>query len=203
MLLKDAEVIAAWVQAELAPTCERLVIAGSIRRRTPHPGDIEIVCEPVKAGPPVFGQKGPPPEPLTVKLAELCARAEHADTYLIPWGKDGQRYKCYMVRHPQGGCQLDLFISRPPMQWGWLLVLRTGPADFTHWLVTPQSAGGALPEGMKFDDGQLWRDADHPFTGGELVPTPTEEDVFAALGLAYRPPHQRLARWWSRKKVKA
>ncbi len=182
MLLSKAETIAEWVRAELEPACERIVIAGSVRRQAPNPGDLELICIPKRPPVATFGRPMPA-EPLTDKIAAL----ETAGIF-IGWGKNGPRYKNYMVKHDALAMKLDLFICRPPMQWGWLLVHRTGPGDFAHWLVTGQDKGGALPAGMRFEDGQLWR-------GETVIPTPDEESVFAALGLQYRPPHQRLARW--------
>lgn len=188
MYLNDAFEIASWVRGELEPACEQIVIAGSIRRRAPRPGDIEIVCIPKRPGPPVFGQ-GLPREPLELKLAELT-RTEQ----FIALDKNGDRFKNFMVRHAVGSMKLDLFICRPPASWGWLLLLRTGPADFTHWLVTDVTDGGACPVNMMFEDGQLWRTS--PGTQEwEPVYTPDEASVFAALGVTFRPPHQRLALW--------
>src|SRR3990167_7360212 len=46
MELARAQEIAAQVLAELSPFCERCEIAGSIRRRKPEVGDIEIVAIP-------------------------------------------------------------------------------------------------------------------------------------------------------------
>ena len=46
MKLQQAREIAEGVKAKLAPHCERIEIAGSIRRGKPVVGDIEIVCVP-------------------------------------------------------------------------------------------------------------------------------------------------------------
>ena len=70
--------------------------------------------------------------------------------------------------------------------WGVLYTIRTGPADFSHKLVTPRLHGGWMPAGMHVKDGALW-------DRGAIVETPTEEAFFAALGLPYLAPEQRTA----------
>ena len=46
MSLSFAMMLAGKVVDELAPVCERIEIAGSIRRKKPTIGDVEIVCIP-------------------------------------------------------------------------------------------------------------------------------------------------------------
>jgi len=46
MKLEEAQVIAEKTKALLAPYCERIEIAGSIRRKKPDVGDIELVAIP-------------------------------------------------------------------------------------------------------------------------------------------------------------
>jgi hypothetical protein len=46
MLLKDAKLIAINICHKLHPYCDRINIAGSIRRKKPEVKDIEIVCIP-------------------------------------------------------------------------------------------------------------------------------------------------------------
>ncbi|MEW6287659.1 MAG: hypothetical protein AB1509_15670 [Chloroflexota bacterium] len=53
--LPEAQKIAARVIDALAPHCQRIEVAGSIRRQSPQVGDIEIVCQP-KTGADLFGQ---------------------------------------------------------------------------------------------------------------------------------------------------
>lgn len=193
MLLSKAQTIAEWVRAALAPACEQIIIAGSIRRAQPHPNDIEIVCIPKRTPPPTFGQPLPQ-EPLSEKLLQL-EQAGH----LILWGKDGPRQKCYMVvlRHePQNGgglgIRLDLFIVRPPATWGVILAIRTGPAEYAHWFVTKAENGGGLPNDLRVEHGALWH-------GDEQIPTPSEEAFFGAIGEKYRQPARRIPRWGARR----
>ena len=46
MELEKAETIAKEIKALLESACQRLTIAGSIRRREPYPHDIELLCIP-------------------------------------------------------------------------------------------------------------------------------------------------------------
>ena len=46
MNLQQAQQIAERIKSELAPHCDRIEIAGSIRRKKPEVKDIEIVCIP-------------------------------------------------------------------------------------------------------------------------------------------------------------
>jgi DNA polymerase/3'-5' exonuclease PolX len=87
------------------------------------------------------------------------------------------------------GIKLDLFIVQPPAQWGAILAIRTGPAHYSHWLVTQRKQGGAMPSYLRQRDGALW-------DGDELVPTPTEASYFAALGIDTVPdPWDRHPSW--------
>ena len=75
--------------------------------------------------------------------------------------------------------KLDIFSVMPPAQWGVIYTIRTGSADFSHWLV--QSGWN---RGIKVEDGQI-------VEKGKLMVTPEEEDVFRALGLPWVEPKDR------------
>lgn len=105
--------------------------------------------------------------------------------------KNGPRYK--QVALPEG-INLDLFlVLQPAQQWGVLFAIRTGPAEFSHWLVTPRKDGGALPSNCRVKDGAVWE-------GSAIVPMPEESDFFDFLGLGWIEPGQRQA-GWSRSKA--
>jgi DNA polymerase/3'-5' exonuclease PolX len=157
--------------ALLRPACERIEIAGSIRRKKAEIGDIEIVCIPrYDAIPDLFGN---PVEqyPLTddVLKAQDWQRV-----------KNGERYKQFVL---EDGTQLDLFLVTRET-WGLQLLIRTGPADFSHRLVTARRHGGYLPGGWRVKDGRL-----HGYHG--VLDTPEETDVFAALGMDWIAPEAR------------
>lgn len=162
-LLADAEAIAAKYIGLLAPVCSRLMVAGSIRRRKPEVGDIEICCI---------------PNPDTVFFPLLGKVI-----------KDGPRFKQYELEE---GIKLDLFIVLPPAEWGVLYTIRTGPPEFSRKIVTQRNKGGLLPNFMAVKDGALWRGGGKGYTiGDQKIPTPEETDFFQAIGLDWIKPEKR------------
>jgi DNA polymerase/3'-5' exonuclease PolX len=157
--------------ALLQPACERIEIAGSIRRKKTEIGDIEIVCIPLYSfSPDLFGD--PVQE---YALTDDVIKAQDWKTV-----KNGKKYKQFVL---EGGAQLDLFLVTPET-WGLQLLIRTGPADFSHRLVTGRRHGGCLPAGWKVKDGRL-----HGYNGA--LETTEERDVFAALGMDWIAPEDR------------
>lgn len=199
--LIEIEPVAQEVLALLSPACERAVIAGSIRRRKPYCSDIEIVAIPrygVGMGQAdLFGNVSTPAVNL---LDELCADllldgvlGKRLDRNGRP--AIGSRYKRLIYRD----FALDVFVGTPE-NWGVLLAIRTGPASFAHAFVTnvghqtrPAYAGaehrprpGLLPVGMRVGDGNQLFGPD-----GRLIPTPTEDAFFRAIGQPCLEPWRR------------
>ncbi len=195
-----AETIAAIVIEQVGPSCERVEVAGSIRRRVDTVKDIEIVAVPKLEVPQVglfgdlFGDTGEPISLLKLKLDALVA-----DGFLYKrmdadgkqrWGNRHQRalYKCADFE-----VGIDFFAVIPPAQWGVIFAIRTGSAEFSRNLVTQVADGGMMPSGLRVMDGALWRvnpaNRDEKL---EVINTPKEADVFRALGWhGYPPPEQR------------
>lgn len=171
--------IADEIVATLAPFCERIEIAGSVRREKQDGiHDVEVVAiskRPVLA----FGGS-------TLPLLHKRTDELRAESVMLPrldklnrpaWGEKFRRAKWNDV-------PFDLFIATPET-WGVIFTIRTGNADFSHLLVTKQWEGGAMPNDMFVCDGRLWNDH-------ELY-TPEEKDVFKAIGLEWIEPHNRTA----------
>lgn len=196
MKLTEANQIAQGVCNILKSLCVRIEIAGSIRRGKEEPGDIEIVCMPLLVNKnDLFG---------TVYTVQDYFEAFPFDT-LGRVVKNGLKYKKIELSQ---GINLDLFIVREPAQWGVLYAIRTGPADFSHWLVTAKNMGGALPPRCKIADGQLFEDCTqywdekaqrYVLTGGTPVLMPEEKDLFEYLQLPYIEPKDRHAQWGGNK----
>jgi len=169
----------------LAPACERIEIAGSVRRRKPEVHDIELVAI-SKPRRPAFGD--PPSsngaDALTALLEDMIQKYRIAK--LDRGGRWGPRYKCFKV-YSEGTVLLpltiDLFIVQPPAQWGSIYSLRTGPSEFNHAIIL---RGNRM--GIEHFQGGLRRRAT-----GKPIDTPEEEDYFHALGLAWIPPQERVA----------
>ena len=99
--------------------------------------------------------------------------------------RDGPRYK--RLIHVRTGAVVEIFAAEPE-NWGYLLALRTGSADFMHKLVTARAYGGAMPPGRCVKSGWLWR-----YSEGRMreLPTPTEEAFFHEVEMPCWLPEER------------
>lgn len=136
MKLAQARAIAERCLCELEPHCERIAIAGSIRRGKPEPKDIEIVAI---------------PKPYDTGLFESGIA-----TVVNQWEKVKGELPCkYTQRVLPEGIKLDLFFATPE-NWGLIFAIRTGSAEFSHKrLASRWSAMGYKSEG-----GVLMRDGE-------------------------------------------
>lgn len=184
MKYEQARAIADQWAVRLTHSCKRVDIVGSLRRECAEVGDIDIICEPfITEEKDMFGL----PTGREINLLEfdfhqvVNLAVDSGLTVLM----DGGRRKSLLLSQ---GIKLELWITLPPSQWGIQKVIRTGPADFSHWMVTPREKGGALPPGMKVKDLCLWYQ-------DKVLETPEEADFFRFLGLLYKEPKERTARW--------
>lgn len=175
MLLTQAFHVAKDVVDVLRPVCERIEIAGSVRRGKAEVKDIEVVAVPLFLND-LFG----------------ATLLDHSlDTFdYSPLGKvekNGHKYKKIALKD---GISLDLFIVTPPAQWGVQYVIRTGPSDFSQWMVTKKLHRGALPDHCYVKDGAVWDGRDN-----SKYNLPEERDFFRLCGLKWTEPALREARW--------
>jgi DNA polymerase (family 10) len=169
LTLDNARQLAERIVAALAPFCERIDIAGSIRRARPVCGDIDIVCLP-RPG----------------RAADLESRCTQR-------GRIVKRGTQYMLVELRGGIQLDLWFSHAatgdffraePCNHGMLLLARTGSAAHNIHL-----AARAKKMGLHFHPHRgILRGAGE---GAQVVASETEEGVFRALGLDFIAPERR------------
>ena len=125
--------IAEKVKAELSPYCERIEIAGSIRRKKAECGDIEIVAI---------------PKPYDVGLF-----ASGIALVIEQWEKVKGTLPCkYTQRILPEGIKLDLFFATVS-NWGLIYAIRTGSADYSHKVL----ANGWVKNGFHSKDGMLNR----------------------------------------------
>lgn len=173
LLLLDAQRIAEQVVAWLQPACERIEVAGSIRRRKAQVGDIEIVAIPK----PVVDLFGEPTGETEVDW--LMRELGSAVT------KNGPKYKQWMKPLKNDDeVQIDLFLADAD-NFGYILMLRTGPWQFSQRMVTLRTQGGLRPPELQCRNGYVWT------TDGYVLPLQTEDLLFSAWGMDYMPPQKR------------
>lgn len=182
--LTQARAAAAELVMALHPACERIEVAGSIRRGKADVGDIELVAVPrlVSAPEGLFGE---------MRANLLTERVDHIiDTgsgFLANHPTDrkrGERYsKLWMALR---GIQVDLF-SAAWDTFGLILLIRTGPADYSQRFVTKLRGRGLHVAKGELHRGSLGCGA----YVCEVVPTPYESDVYSAAGWDFVEPEDR------------
>lgn len=196
--LEIAEPIAVAIMRQLAPFCERIEIAGSIRRRVDYVHDVELVVIPRyrQQVVPLFedlpvDSPEPPIDDLHDELERLRLGGavrkrpdSHGRTF---WGSSDKRLLWRYGSASADWIPVDVFGATGPT-WGAKLVLRTGPWRLSKRLVTRADKGGALPRDLEFRAGGLYR---YIGVDRRFVPTPDEETVFAEMGLPYVAPAER------------
>lgn len=143
MKLQQAKTIADNVLEQLAPHCERIEIAGSIRRKKPEVKDIEIVAIP--------------------KPYEVGLFSSGVASVIDQWQKVKGELPCkYTQRILPEGIKLDLFFAVPG-NWGLIFAIRTGSAEFSHKIL-----GNAwVKRGYKSKNGWLHKNGKDIYVGEE------------------------------------
>jgi len=184
MKLEQMRLVGMRVVEAMAPGCERISIAGSVRRRKAEPKDLEIVyiAQMVERRKDLFtAEVVPATEGLVIEL--MASGFWRLDTEVK---RNGPLYKRMVMRASSRGPDevvVELFRAEVG-NWGLQLALRTGPAEFNHLLVTPRSQRGAMPAGMRMAGGWLWR-------GEERLESGTEEEFFGQVGVPCWEPGER------------
>jgi DNA polymerase/3'-5' exonuclease PolX len=170
-----AEPIAVYWRDLLVQNCRRLEVAGSLRRRRPEIGDLELIAIPKNA--------------LYEQLDNLLSKRAIRHTDPKRWGL---RYRSFIVNisvvnnvNINEDVQIDLFLQPDPATWGINYLLRTGSAEFSRKMVTRRSEGGFMPDHYRVEDARLK-------VGATVLDTPEEEDVFRLYGIDYVVPAQRV-----------
>lgn len=132
----EAYKIALEVLEQLKPHCERIAIAGSVRRKKAEVGDIELVII---------------PKPYSTGLFESGIA-----TVINKFEKVKGELPCrYTQRILPSGIKLDLFFAEET-NWGQVFAIRTGSADYSHKVL----ANGWVKQGFKSEGGYLFREGE-------------------------------------------
>lgn len=166
----------------LEPSCERIIIAGSLRREKPEVGDIELVYIPRFEMRPKVGDMF---ERENANLADLAIRRmiETGKLELRQNANGSVTYgdKNKLCRHSASGIPVDLF-STTENKWWNTLVVRTGPKELNQRIATIAQSHGCR-----------WNVYDVGFTDkdGNIWPMGCEEAVFKFVGIPYACPRER------------
>lgn len=185
MKLALATKLAERIKAELAPMCEQIEIAGSVRRLRPECGDVDLVLLPKRHA-----------------LEEIKKRCLARATMV----QDGaQNFICKLKPWDAApdGFQLDIFIASPdskdmfapePGNFASLLLCRTGSKEHNVFLIEHAKKMQMCwnPYRGVYHGGQ-WTGSgtDRDYVGGELLAARHERDIFESLKLVFVPPEKR------------
>ncbi len=168
MPLAEISEIAARVYVGLEKNCQRLVVAGSIRRQRARCSDIEIVLEPHFAGD-LFGHRDPIIQPVHELLREAGV-----------WLQGGPKAVRIGDVLGEKGVRLDVFIVHPPAQWGSIVAIRTGPSALGEYCVTKMRTRGFRHVGGHVET-----------LGGAVCDTSHEDNFFKYAGVPVVAPDKR------------
>lgn len=170
MELQKARAIAEELLELLRPACERVEIAGSIRRRRQDCGDVELLCIPKFDGLiDLLDQK------LKWLIGIHSLEYRHNKKGSITYGPKNK-----LLSHADSGIGVDIF-STDERCWPVALVVRTGPKESNIAIATAAQRRGWHLEayGPGFD------------TPEGLIRCKSERDVFELVGLPYKEPWER------------
>ena len=174
--LAEATSVAEDLITLLRPACERIEVAGSVRRNRVLVGDVELLVVSKEAPNTSLWLERPP---LDARILQLMA--EGILNYRL--NKNGSRtFGPFnkLLAHIPSGIPIDLF-STTLANWGLSLVIRTGPKEFNIKMMTRLKTLG-----LQGHVNQPIQDQN-----GDPLPCPTEEILFRLLGWRFLPPEER------------
>lgn len=164
MSLNKARDIVEAFAAMIRPACDRLEIAGSIRRELPTVKDGEVVVIP-----------SPKLWPLLDGMVQdgAITKAVYGESGTHRWG---EKYRGIVF----WGLKIEIFATDKD-NWGYVYWLRTGPGEANTFVMTWLKQRG---QPIQAKEGYWWWQ-------GKRLRVPDEETMFALLGMHYIPPSIR------------
>ncbi len=187
--------VASEVATRLRPACEKVALAGSLRRGKDQVHDIEIVIQP-HFDTNLLGER-------LVSYGELDAVIKglvedgtlSLDTQVL---RNGRKLKRFIANALDAPFEFYIASAR---NFGAIHTIRTGDKDFSRALVTSVEIGGFMPATCAQIKGSLWQFPSAMYaqaarsaaetSNGTVIPCPTEKEYFAALGLPWIAPEDR------------
>jgi DNA polymerase (family 10) len=172
MNLSFAQSCAAKLIDWLTPVCERIEVAGSIRRGCPKVSDVDLVIIPRIV--PLRNLLGDQDGGVNDTAVAILERANQRKWKIREAGEQ-------IIIVEAGGVQADFyFATRSTFASVWLC--RTGSKEHNVWFCQR-----AISRGLH------WRPPSGLMRGDEIIPAPTEEDLYRLVGSPYIEPRSREA----------
>lgn len=172
--LEKAAGLAKALKSLLEPACEKIEIAGSIRRGKPETADGEIVAIP----------RWDDGRNALLHLMDTLVDQGQIQKAIVTDknGKQVQRWGDLYRKVQYQGFPVDVFLTDAE-SWGYQFALRTGPGDANMLVMTKLKYAKPKPP-FSIEKGALWQD-------DQRLAVRTEEEFFTLLGLPYMEPWQR------------
>ena len=178
----DADLVAKSIVAQLAFYCERIEAVGSVRRRKPHVGDVEVLFIPrlEDRQTDMFSTE---PYDLaherieTLRATGWLAKRLNVNGMVAGWGPKNK-----LAVHVESGMPVDLF-STTPSCWFSSLVCRTGGKDTN--LALTNGANKLNRTWHVYGEGVEDRKT------GLVTAARSEREVFELCGVPYLEPEER------------
>jgi DNA polymerase/3'-5' exonuclease PolX len=188
----EARRVAALLKTILAPGCERIEIAGSLRRQRPTVGDIELLAVGLRIV--TADLWGSPVVVVENKAADIIHDLANGGNRDWKWDlltpRHGPLY--FRIRYGPVPIAVDIFFCRQETYAANLLV-RTGPAEYSHAVVAHAKRAGtrSFQHGFELHNHEdACRGAGSSNCKG-ITPLASEEAVCEALSLPFLPPEKR------------
>ncbi len=175
--LEKAEKWATRILELLSPHCERIEIAGSIRRKKAVVSDIEVVCIPQREYD-MFG----------ASVGACAGFANVVNKWDADVGSVNGRYTRRILPNT-GGFKVDIFMADKD-NFGWIFALRTGSAVYVKKVLLE----GIVAVNCRAEDGYIY-----DFTETlrpKMVSLPEEIDLYKLTGIEFIPPEERSLEDW-------
>jgi len=182
--LEAAQKQALEIAKALGPHCERIEVAGSIRRGKPWVKDIDLVAIPkMTSKKSLFGT--------TTELAETDFYGAVTDAFFT-LSAEGQRLIRGCVWMADKRISVDIYIATAE-SWATLLLIRTGSAEHNIYMCArARACGGKLhADGSGLEVAGQYDAVLHRTANVRVIRAKTEEEIFKALGIPTPAPRER------------
>lgn len=179
---EDAVPVAQELVEILKPFCERIEIAGSLRRCKDRVGDIELLFIPRLDNRQADMFTTEPVDLASEKINQLVTAGvltkRPSETGVFTWGRLNK-----LAVHVASGIPVDFFCEPDAADWPRSIAIRTGPKEFNVRLME-----SAPRHGYK---AHAYGEALHKIPGGERVIARSEREFIELCGVAYAEPNAR------------